>query len=719
MDQFVTLTILGLATAAIFALAASGLVLTYTTTGIFNFAHGAVGMLGAYAYWQIRWDWGWPAPVALALVVLVLAPLLGIAIERGIMRGLTDAPETVRLVVTISLLVMMLGVGVWIWSPQQAYPTRLFFQGNRVELLGVVVTWHELIAFGLAVAGAIGLRTLLYRTRAGLDMRASVDSRSLAMLHGARPGRSATQAWVIGSSLAALAGILIAPMQSMSHVNLTLLIVSAYAAAMIGRLRSLPLTFLGAVILGLADSYAIGYIPTTNTYFSTFRFALPVVILFVALVVLRQPTLRAGSTTASREEIPMPSWSRSLVTAGVIVVVGVYLANLLSPSDALGVSRILGLGIIALSLVPLVGFAGQMSLAQMSFAGIGAIVMAHHGQAGEPIALLYAAVLCGVVGAVVALPALRLSGIYLALATAAFAVFLDRWIFNLSAFDLGPWRIKIFEGGNIAVPPVDVPGVEVTRNSQVGVLAVLFALTYLLVVLVRRSRFGQRLVAMKSSPAAAATLGLDITRTKLAVFALSASMAGVGGALYAGSQGVVSPERFSLFESLPLLLLTVVGGISSASGALFAGIFLGGYPIAAGIWPWLTNLNRLLPGTMGIALARNPNGAVGEFARSYRVLLGAPVVLAALVGVLTAAALATLAGTITGWTLTWTSVLALLAAPQIAGMQAPGTALPDDEEATPDGAGAPVTLEWAGIDEPIDQEQLERIDRSLALEYLR
>jgi branched-chain amino acid transport system permease protein len=722
VEQFVNLTILGLATAAIFALAASGLVLTYTTTGIFNFSHGAIGMLGAYAYWQLRVDWGWPAPVALGIVLGVLAPLLGVVIERGIMRGLTDAPETVRLVVSISLLVAMLGIGVWVWSPQEAYPTRLFFQGNRIDVLGVVVTWHELIAFGVAVACAVGLRLLLFRTRTGLDMRASVDSRPLAMLHGARPDRSATYAWAIGASLAALAGILIAPMQSMSHTYLTLLIVSAYAAAMIGRLRSIPLTFAGAVLLGLADSYAIGYIPTSNTYFSSFRFVLPVVALFVALIVLRQPALRVGAMQASREHIPMPTWPRALATGGVVIAAGVFLANLLTPSDALGVSRILGLAIIALSLVPLVGLAGQMSLAQMSFAGIGAIVMAHHGHGGDPLALVYAAVLCAAIGALVALPALRLSGIYLALATAAFAVFLDRWVFNLPAFDLGPWRIKFFEGGNIAVSSVDVPGITDTRSTQITTLAVFFSLTYLLVVAVRRGRFGQRLLAMKSSPAAAATLGMDTTRTKLAVFALSAAIAGVGGALYAGTQGVVSPDRFSLFEGLPLLLLTVVGGISTASGALFAGVFLGGYPIAVGIWPWLSSLNRVLPGTMGIALARNPNGAVGEMASSYRVLLLAPLILAGLAAVLVAAAIAAVAGTITGWAFTWITALALVIAPQLAALRtarsAPVDPTASDTATTPTGAGS-LAPEWAGIDAPLGDDEVERIDRFLALERSR
>jgi len=708
MDELLRLTVLGLATASIFALAASGLVLTYTTTGVFNFAHGAVGMLGAFAYWQLQVDWDWPAPIALATVLLVLAPALGLLIERTIMRGLSDAPETVRIVVTISLLVAMLGLGLWIWSPQEAHQPSQLFPGHRLDLLGVRISWHQASAFVVAGLVALGLRLLLHRTRVGLDMRASVDSRPLAQLHGARPDRSAAFAWAIGSSLAALAGILIAgSLGTLSHINLTLLIVSAYAAAMVGRLRSLPMTFLGAVLLGLADSYAIGYIPSDNDYFSTFRFVIPVVVLFVVLLVLPNPQLRTRAASASREDVPLPSWRTALLTAGSVVVTASVVASILSDADALRASKIFGIALIALSLVPLTGFAGQVSLCQMSFAAIGAIVMAHHGQGGDPVGLVYAALICGAVGAVVALPTVRLSGIYLALATAAFAVFLDRWFFTLPAFDIGPVHVKIFDLGVIAVRPLDVPGLDSTsRPTYLVVLSVIFALMYLMVVAVRRSGFGQRLLAMKDSPAACATLGLDVTRLKLAVFALSAAMAGVGGALYAGTLGSVGYERFNLFESLPLLLLAVVGGIGTASGALFTGVVLGGFPIAAGIWPILNDLNRLLPGTMGVALGRNPNGAVRDIAGRYGVLTQVPVVLTGLVASLALAAALAVSGTITGWGLFFATVLSLVFWPQAAEIVVARRSPGDVVE----------PLEWAGIDRPLTAVELRDIDAALGLD---
>jgi branched-chain amino acid transport system permease protein len=261
MEQFLTYTILGLTIGATYAVAASGLVLTYTTSGIFNFSHGAIGMFAAFAFWQLAYDWGWPIPLALAVVLLVLAPAFGAFIELVIMRGLAEATETTRVVVSVSLLASLIGLALWIWPPVVARPFPMFLNGHKVTIFGAPVTAHQLISLGCGLVIAIGLGVMLRSTRIGVDMRAVVDSRQLLMLCGGRPDRVAVVSWAIGSSLAALAGILIAPTLQLSVVPLTLMVVNAYAAAVIGRLRSLPLTFLGAIILGLLDAYANGSEP--------------------------------------------------------------------------------------------------------------------------------------------------------------------------------------------------------------------------------------------------------------------------------------------------------------------------------------------------------------------------------------------------------------------------------------------------------------------------
>jgi branched-chain amino acid transport system permease protein len=709
MDQFITATILGLATASILAVAASGLVLTYTTTGIFNFAHGALGMLGAFTYWQLRVAWHLPAPIALLLVLGVLAPLVGAAIELVIMRGLADAPETVRVVVSISLLVALLGVGVVLWDTNEAHPLPKFW-GNAhftVPVVDVNVTYHELSAFVIAILLALGLRLLLYRTRPGVAMRASVDDRPLATLNGARPDRSAMLAWGIGVACAALSGILTAGLTTLSQESLTLLIVNAYAAAMLGRLRNLPMTFLGAVILGLSDSYAITYFDSSNVLLSKLRFAFPAIMLFAVLLIMRQPRPRGHAVQASREIIPKPSWRGAVLTAGAFILAGGFLAQILTDLDAKDAAGIAALSIVALSLVPLIGFGGQLSLCPLSFAGIGAVVMAHHGQGGSLWGLLLATVIAGAVGALVALPAIRLGGLYLALATAAFAVFLDRWFFTLADFKVLGHNISVFESGVVHVNPPDLPGHE-TGGGLLMIMTVTFALLYLLVVAIRRSVFGQRLLALKESPAAAATLGMNLVAVKIAVFTLSAAMAGLGGALYGGTLGDVSPDRFNFFQSLPLVLLAVVGGIGSAAGALVAGVLLGGLPLMTEQFAWMANLEKILPGTMGIALGRNPNGVVHDlrvgFAPLLKSRLATTITVVATAGVLGAR----LAEAISGWGFAGALVAAILGPGLVLRFLDARRSRPDEEDE--------VAWEWVGIDRPFTPEDVAILDRELGLE---
>jgi branched-chain amino acid transport system permease protein len=703
LNQLLTATITGLAAAGIFAIAASGLVLTYTTTGIFNFAHGAIGMLGAFTFWQLHHEWGWPTWLALLVVVLVLAPALGVAIEVFIMRGLQRAPEATRVVVSVGLLVGMLAIGLWIWKPTNAYPIDVFWPGKKVGVFGVNLSWHLLFAMIVAVLVAIGLRLLLYRTRAGITMRATVEDRPLASLNGVRADRSAALAWAIGCALAALAGILIAPTLTLSHSLLTLLIIDAYAAAIIGRLRSLPLTFLGAAILGLARSYVITYLPSATPgqsgyrqFLQAFPPAVPIVVLFIALLLVPQDKLRMHRSR-TQERQPRPVWRGTLLAASGVVAVGVVTALLVTPADASKGAKIFGLGIIALSLIPLVGFAGQISLCQMSFAAIGAITFSHLAPDGSPIGLLWAAIIAGAIGGLIALPALRLSGIYLALATAAFAVILDRWIFTWPVAHFGPIQISMFRNGNAAVKPLRLPFIgEATQRGMIVELAIAFALLSLFVVALRRSSFGDRLLAMKSSPAACATLGLDLTVTKLAVFTVSAAMAGVGGALYGGTLGSVSSNTFDVFQSLPLLLVTVAGGIATPGGAVFAGWTLGSLPIARDLLPSLSSAFGVLPALIGVTLGRTPNGVVPDLCERLSFLKRKPAVAIALLGVAVLLVALTAADVLTGWALLVLLALAGLVALAVARYERVVT-----EE---------VSYEWLGIERPFTAADVEELD---------
>ena len=625
MDQFLTFTVFGLVTAAIYAVAASGLVVTYTTSGIFNFAHGAFGMLAAFMYWRLRVEWGWPAPIALIAMLVVIAPLFGAAIEKVIFRGLQDVSEVTKLVVSVSLLFGVYQGAIILFPPDQGRRFPGFYDGNAFDLGVVNLQWHDAFTIVAAIFVALFLRSLLFGTRTGIAMRAVVDDRPLSQLTGSRPDRSAMLAWALGTSLAALSGILLAGSQGvLKHLDLTLLVINAYAAAMIGRLRSLPLTFVGALILGLGESYAVGYLDTNQQVTSIFgwndftpvslsglRPAFPVILLFIILLSLPPLRVRAAGQQKSREYIPMPPLRRWIIATVVLGLLAAGAGTMLSDLRLYQLGLGMGVGIIMLSLVPLIGWGGQINLAPLTFAGIGAVVMGHFGGGGSIWGLFLAAAVSGLVGALIALPALRLQGLYLALATASFAVFMEKMFFNQSL---------ILPNASLNVPRLDLGPVSFDGNkAHLVLLSVSFGLVALFLVFLRRGEFARRLLAMKASPAACVTLGLNLTRTKLQVFALSAAIAGFGGALLGAQSNSVSPDSFRFLQGLPIVLLAVIGGIGAVGGALFGGLtFAVAFYIIPDIAPALTNIFALSPALAGVSLGRNPNGAVNETVRSVK-----------------------------------------------------------------------------------------------------
>src|SRR5687768_7506460 len=223
MTTFLAYTIIGLATGCIYALTASGLVVTYTTSGIFNFAHGAIGMVMAFTFWELTVDHGWPQWLGLIVVLGIFAPALGALIERVLMRGLHGATTSTQLVVTLGLLLALIGLATLRWNPTEPRVLPEFFAGNSVALFSVNVTYHQLTMVAVAAGVAAFLRLFFYRTRIGIAMRAVVDDPELASLNGADPDRVSAASWALGASLAGVAGILLAPLVSLDVLLLTLL----------------------------------------------------------------------------------------------------------------------------------------------------------------------------------------------------------------------------------------------------------------------------------------------------------------------------------------------------------------------------------------------------------------------------------------------------------------------------------------------------------------
>ncbi len=299
--------ITGVALGSIYGVAAQGLVVTYATSGVFNFAQGAIGMFLAFVYWQLRVDIGLPTIVGILLTVLVAAPLMGVLIERLIMRFLTDSPIVAQLVVTIGLMLGLMGLAGSIWNPnsntQRVIPT--FFGTSGFSLGGTFLPYYRVVTIATGIAVGLLLRFLLYHTRLGVTMRAVVDNRDLTVLNGARPASATMTAWALGSSMAALAGIFLAEeLSALDPSTLTLFIVDAFAAAIIARLRSLPMAYVGGLIIGLTLSFQETFLNWSGRWTSAPQ-AIPAALLFIAVLFVRDARIKGRSKPRqTAERIP-------------------------------------------------------------------------------------------------------------------------------------------------------------------------------------------------------------------------------------------------------------------------------------------------------------------------------------------------------------------------------------------------------------------------------
>ena len=620
MEKFFVFLIIGVSISAVYAISATGLVVTYITSGVFNFAHGAIGMFLAFVYWELRVDQGWPTVLALAMTLLVVAPVIGILLDALVMRPLLKgASVATRLVVTLALLLSFQGLALAIWGIELRTVPGLW--GDRAySILGLNVTWDQTTTILAAVAVAFGFRAMFRHTRLGIAMRAVVVNRELCAVKGLNPNIVTAASWAIGSALAGLAAILIAPGLNLEVNTLSLLVVYGYAAAVVGRLQNLPATFAGALVLGVAQSMVVAYLPAENEFVRNLRPAIPFVLLFVAL--LARGELRLPERVRTHTEPEPPSARTTWALGAIAVALAIPLSGVLEPSQLLTGSKGLVFAAITISLVLLTGLSGQVSLMQMSFAGLGAVVLAKLPD-GVPwiISLGVAALVVGIVGGLVALPALRLRGLYLGLLTLAFAILMDNLVFGN--------RSVLGGGTTLAVERPSVFGWDLSSERAMfvvlAVLAVVFANVFLMV---RRSRFGRMLAAMRDAPNAAQTLGMNITAAKLKVFGLSALMAGAAGAFLGGLQARVGQLDFLWFRSLSVLLIATVFGITSVSGAFIGAFFFVVLPdlirtLGGGDTDATASLafQPLIIGLLAMLTARRPEGLAGRIRDRARPLV--------------------------------------------------------------------------------------------------
>ncbi|MFD9242225.1 ATP-binding cassette domain-containing protein [Streptomyces sp. NPDC059556] len=622
MGDLLGFVLSGLVSGALYALLATGLVLSYSASGLFNFAHGATAYLCALAFYELHSGFGWPAVPTALLLVLVVAPGLGWGLDRLMFRKLAGVGETAQIVATIGLLVALPAAGLWAVELLERAGAPVLPAENQFGLPGVgpspAVSWQPLDGVGVdsdqlitwiaTALAAAGLWVLMRHTRLGLRLRAAVDNRALTELRGISADRLSSIAWMLSSGLAGLAGVLATPLLGLSAHDYTLFLFVSATAAVLGRFASVPLAFLGGLGLGVLQNLVAGYASFAEGI-TGFRTAVPFLILFAGLVVLVRRRRRAAGTAAVDpppvEYLAGKGWGRRwgawLVAA---VLLGTAFYTVTTPFWSGILTQGLAIGLVFMSFTVVTGLGAMVSLAQATFVTGAALVAGLLMSHGWPFvaAAAVGTAAAALLGAVAALPALRLGGRSLALATLALAFLADQVLFQLGWLRNGDtgWEIPRPVAG-----PVDLGDDRAMGLALVLLSGVLVALLTRL----RGSRWGRAMLAVRSAPEAAAASGVSVVRTKLLLFTVSAGLAGFGGVLYASYNTRITATDFTAMTGLVWLAVVVAAGVRRPQFAVVAGLVFAVVPhLMATYVTESAHLPVILFGLAGLALANDPDG---------------------------------------------------------------------------------------------------------------
>ncbi|MCX4782867.1 ABC transporter permease subunit [Streptomyces sp. NBC_01264] len=621
MGDLLAFVLSGLVSGALYALLATGLVLSYSASGLFNFAYGATAYLCALTFYELHSGLGWPAVPAALLVVLVLAPGLGWALDRLMFRRLAQVGETAQIVATIGLLVALPAAGLWTVELLTDAGAPLKPAENQFGLPGVgpspAKSWQlttdvgidsdQLITWVATALVAVALWVLMRHTRLGLRLRAAVDNRSLTELRGIDADRLSSVAWMIASGLAGLAGVLATPLLGLSAHDFTLFLFVSATAAVIGRFASVPLAFAGGLGLGVLQNLVVGYASFADSV-TGFRTAVPFLILFGGLLVLTRRARAAGTATvdvASPDHLAGATWARrwGMWAAGAVLLATAFY-TVTTPFWSGLLAQGLALALVFMSFTVVTGLGAMVSLAQGTFVTGAALVAGLLMSRGWPFiaALAVGTCVAAVLGALVALPALRLGGRSLALATLALAFLADQVLFQMR------WLRNGDSGWSIPRPVIGP--VDLSDDRALGVaLVLLVAAVAAGLTALRDSPSGRAMLAVRSAPAAAMASGVSVLRTKLLLFTLSAGLAGFGGVMYASYNTRITATDFTAMTGLVWLAVVVAAGVRRPQYAVVAGLVFAVAPrVMADYVTESAHLPVILFGLAGLALANDPDG---------------------------------------------------------------------------------------------------------------
>ncbi len=570
MQDLLPFIVIGLTAGSIYGLAGVGLVLTYKTSGVFNFAYGAIAAVAAFVFYDLWQREGIDWRISAVLAILVLGPLMGILLEL-LTRMLSRVSTEYQVVGMVGLALGISGA-LTLWSDGWADSTLSlivpdYLSTETFRVSSVNIGYNQATTMGIALLSTIALYLYFRYARAGVAMRAVVDDPDLVNVMGTNPISVRRFAWIIGTVFAAMSGVLLVPTIGLNSLLLILLVVQAFGAAAVGYFSNLPLTYAGGLAIGVGAAVSTKYIGTVS-WLGGLPASLPFIVLFVALLVTPKRLLalrRAAPPPPPRTAYRAPT--RVSIGLAVLVIGGLVLVPSLVGRNLSFWTVGLMTVILFLSLGLLVKESGQVSLCQYAFAAVGAAAFCHFGSDhGIPflLALLLAGLVAVPVGLAVAMPAIRLSGVFLALATLGFGILLEKMLY-LQDIMFGPTADGIH---GIR------PSFASSDEDYYYLVLAITVLCSILVVAIVRGRLGRLLRGLRDSPLALDTEGATTNVTRILVFCISAFLAGVYGALYAGFLGSVNGASFPSFNSLTIIAVVVLAAGGAPWYALVAaGIF--------------------------------------------------------------------------------------------------------------------------------------------------
>jgi ABC-type branched-subunit amino acid transport system ATPase component/ABC-type branched-subunit amino acid transport system permease subunit len=613
--------LVGLIQGLCYALLGLGLVLVYRASGVIHFAYGEIGAFGAVVLAKLVLDKGWPWWAA-AMLVIAVGGVVGAVWELLVVRRLADSPRLMLLVATIAIAQVMLVFQLLIptITNQDLFPTAFdlhqplgdfVLRGDHVTVLVVV----PVVAAALA--------WFLNRSTAGLAIRAAAANTDAAWLAGVPVKPVSTLVWGLAGALATLTFVLILPVRGYVFGASAVaigpgLLLRALVVGLIGRMVSLPMTVVGGILLGVFESLALANVDSPGTV------DMLVFLVLLALLLARGANARADeghvlAPAARRLPEPLARLRLARVAPRVALGAGLAVAVVLplltsSPARHFTFAKVVIFALAGLSVTVVTGWAGQVSLCQFTFVGLGALTVSGltaRGMGFLP-AVGFAVVLTGACAGLIAFPALRIRGLFLAMVTLGFAVAAQGWLFDRDVFVGADDQIRVQPG---TVGPFDL-GVE--RTYYYVCLATLVVVAAGLVRL-RRSGVGLAIVAVRDNEPAASALTLPPAATKLLAFALSGAVAGLAGALLGGLFVDLQPSDFGPEQSILLLTMAIIGGVGSVAGSVLGALYLIGLPnLFDG-----TTVAALLTGGLGllVLILWSPGGLLEVVHRAWRAAL--------------------------------------------------------------------------------------------------